>query len=172
MVDTGGDAVFLLGRTTSNHFTYRARIRLKKEWRHFGLVWGHGKKQRAHGPAEEKANLVLVTNNEGQLRVKLVELRFADIPRKRISGNAFPINIEHDVSPTELFDLEIELRDGVEPNLTIQGQEIQGIKTPNKLFQEGGLGLFFCGGDFTVTEAWYQNKENGNAAKVQQTPAP
>lgn len=162
VVHTGGDAVFLLGRTTSNHFTFRARYRLKGGWRQIGLVWGHGWKQQVGAPSEEKADLVLVTNKEGPLKVELFELTFADVPRKRICMRTFLTKIEPPPPPAEFFDMEIEVREGAGLNLTIQGHKIQGIKPRTKLFQQGGMGLLLSGGDFTITEAWYQNKENRN----------
>jgi serine/threonine protein kinase len=165
LVETRGDAVFLLDPTaphrftTSNHFTFRVRLRVKKGWRQFGLLWGHGEKQQPQAPSEEKANLLRVIDEHGQLKVELFELTFADVARKRIRRTAFLTRVEHEVAPADSFDMEIEVRGGAVLSLSMQGKKLQGIKAPRQLFHQGALGLYFSGGDFTVTEAWYKNEE-------------
>lgn len=161
-VRTKGDAFFLLGNNTSNHFSYRVRFTIEDPKCRFGIVWGLGKKQRERAEGVTQAHMVRVKmDNKDRGTLEFREWTFRDWPRVFDTKLIYlSRSIQHQFQPTMEVEMEVEVREGQLVRLRIQDTEFPGIPTEKRVFHNGRLGVFLSGGYFVITEAWYQNLEN------------
>lgn len=135
---------------------------LQERCRRFGLLWGHGNKEKQKAKPVEQANVIYVESEGDSFSLSVATMTFT--PTRSIRKGTHT-----SISKTFEWSREVEIMLTVQDHritsLRVQGEEIEEIRSAKRVFQEGGLGVYFSKGYFVVTQAWYHNLETKNGKK-------